>query len=147
MKARCSLKTPGRNLVMPDKYLIDTSVWIEFFRKKRIDISLKLKNYMKLNQVYYTGPIAVEMYQGAKTQKELQVLDELFQTIAYIETTRTHYHRAGLIGQKAAREGKIFSTVDLIIAVVAYEERLSLFTLDSHFRDISRYCELSLVTL
>jgi hypothetical protein len=131
---------------MPDKVLIDTSVWIEFFRKKGTDISSKLREYLKLNQACYTGPIAVELYQGAKTQKEIQTLEQLFQIIPYVEITRAHYHRAGLMSQRAARNGKIFSTIDMIIAVVAHDEQLSLFTLDSHFQDISQYCELSLIT-
>ncbi len=130
---------------MPDKILVDSSVWIEFFRKKESRISPKLREYLKLNQACYTGPIAVELYQGAKSDKEIRILDQLFQTIPYVEVTRSHYHHAGLIGQKAAREGKIFSSVDMILATVAHDEQLSLFSLDTHFREISHYCKLSLV--
>ncbi len=132
---------------MPDKVLVDTSVWIEFFRKKESTISSKLREYLKLNQVCYTGPIAVELYQGAKTYREIQIIDQLLQTITYTEITRTHYHRAGLTSQKAAREGKAFSTIDMILATVAHDEQLSLFSLDTHFQDISRYCPLSLVNV
>jgi tRNA(fMet)-specific endonuclease VapC len=130
---------------MQDKVLIDTSVWIEFFRKKESSISSRLKEYLKLNQACYTGPIAVEVYQGAKTPKEIQIIDQLFQTIHYVEITRKHYHHAGVISQKAAREGKIFSTIDMILASVAHDEQLLLFSLDTHFQEISRYCKLSLV--
>jgi tRNA(fMet)-specific endonuclease VapC len=130
---------------MQDKMLIDTSVWIEFFRKKESSISSRLKEYLKLNQACYTGPIAVEVYQGAKTPKEIQIIDQLLQTIHYVEITRMHYHHAGLISQKAAREGKVFSTIDMILASVAHDEQLLLFSLDTHFQEISRYCILSLV--
>jgi tRNA(fMet)-specific endonuclease VapC len=130
---------------MQDKVLIDTSVWIEFFRKKESSISSRLKEYLKLNQACYTGPIAVEVYQGAKTPKEIQIIDQLLQTIHYVEITRMHYHHAGLISQKAAREGKVFSTIDMILASVAHDEQLLLFSLDTHFQEISRYCILSLV--
>jgi predicted nucleic acid-binding protein len=131
---------------MSDNVLIDTSVWIEFFKRRGSLVSIKLREYLKLNQVCYTGPIAVELYQGAKTHHEIQVIDQLFQTITYIEITRNHYHHAGLISQKAAREGRIFSAIDMILAVVAHDEQLLLFSLDSHFRDISQYCPLSLIT-
>ena len=145
MRASYNLTTHGRKPVMPDKVLIDTSVWIEFFRKKESNISSKLREYLKLNQACYAGPIAVELYQGAKTHKEFQIIDQLLQTITYMEISRTHYHRAGLISQRAAREGKAFSTVDMILATVAHDEQLLLFSLDTHFQDISRYCALSLV--
>ena len=130
---------------MPDKVLIDTSVWIEFFRKKESHISSKLREYLKLNQACYTGPIAVELYQGAKTYKEIQIIDQLLQSITYVEITHMHYHHAGIISQKAAREGKAFSTVDMILATVAHDEQLLFFSLDTHFQDISHYCALSLV--
>ena len=100
---------------MPDKILVDTSAWIEFFRKKESPISLILREYLKLNQTCYTGPIAVELYQGAKTSKEVEVIDQLLQTIHYVDITRSHYHHAGQISHKAARSGKIFSIVDLIL--------------------------------
>ena len=132
---------------MPDKVLIDTSVWVDFFRKKDSLVSVKVREYLKLNQVCYTGPILVELYQGAKTQRETEILDQLFDTINYVDITRKHYHHAGMVSQKAAREGKVFSTIDVILAVFAYDEGLSLFSLDRHFHDISRYCALSLITL
>ncbi len=131
---------------MPDKVLIDTSVWVDFFRKKDSLVSVKVREYLKLNQVCYAGPILVELYQGAKTQREMEILDQLFDTISYIDITRDHYHHAGMISQKAAREGRVFSTIDVILAVSAHDAGLSLFSLDRHFQDISRYCALSLMT-
>ena len=131
---------------MPDKVLIDTSVWIEFFRKKGSVVSLRLREFLNVGQACYTGPIAAELFQGAKTQKEIQIVGQLLENIHYVEITRTHYHHAGLISQKAARKGKTFSTIDMIIAVVAHDEQLALFTLDSHFQEISEFLKLSLIT-
>jgi len=130
---------------MPDKVLIDTSIWVEFFRKRNSAVSTKLREYLKLDQVCYTGPIFVELYQGAKTHREIEVLDQLFNTIHYVDITRSHYHHAGLVSQKGAREGKFFRTIDVILAVLARDEGLSLFSLDHHFQDISRYCPVSLI--
>ena len=131
---------------MPDEVLIDTSIWVDFFRKRNSAVSAKLREYLKLNQVCYTGPIFVELYQGAKTRREIEILNQLFDTIRYVDISREHYHHAGLVSQKAAREGKIFSTIDVILAVLAHDEGLSLFSLDRHFQDISRYCPLTLIT-
>ncbi len=144
MKVSFNLKIPGKEPVMPDKVLIDTSVWIQFFRKKDSGISSRLREYLKLNQVCYAGPIAVELYQGAKSGKEMKVLNQLFETILYVEIKRSHYHHAGLISQKAAREGKIFGAIDIILATVCHDENLALFSLDNHFKEIAHYCTLSL---
>ncbi len=132
---------------MPDKVLIDTSVWVDFFRKKESPVSARVREYLKLNQVCSAGPILVELYQGAKTQREIEILDQLFDTISYVDLTRENYHHAGRVSQKAAREGKVFSTIDVILAVLAHDADLPLFSLDRHFQDISRYCALSLIEL
>ena len=132
---------------MPDKILVDTSVWIEFFRKEQSAVSKRIRGYLEQNEVCYTGPVAIELYQGAKTRKELEVIDHLLQVIDYVEITRTHYHRAGRISHDAARSGQIFSIVDLILAVVAHDKQLRLFSLDSHFKEISRFCPLAFEAL
>jgi predicted nucleic acid-binding protein len=138
--------THGRKAAMPVNVLVDTPVWIEFFRKKDSLISSKLRQYLELNQIVYVGPIAIELYQGAKTPKEIDVIDQLLQTIHYVEITRMHYHHAGQMSHAAARQGKIFSIVDLILGAVAHDEQLNLFTLDNHFKEIAHFCPLLLVT-
>jgi hypothetical protein len=131
---------------MPVKILVDTSAWIEFFRRKESSLSLRLREYLKLYQVCFAGPFAVELFQGDKTSIELEVLQQLLQTIHYVEITRSHYHHAAEISHKAARGRKIFSIVDLILAVVAHDEQLKLLSLDTHFKEISQFCPLSLET-
>lgn len=74
-------------------------------------------------------------------------MDQLLQPITYVEITRMHYHHTGIIRQKAAHEGKAFSTVDMILATVAHDEQLLFFSLDTHFQDMSWYCPLSLVNV
>ena len=130
---------------MPDSVLVDTSVWIEYFRKQGSPVANRLNEFLKLNRVCYVGPMAVELLQGAKTTKEVQVLNKLFDVISYIEISRDHYLHAGRISREAARKGDTFSTVDMIIAITAYDEQLSLYSFDKHFEQISKYCPLSLI--
>ncbi len=129
---------------MADRILVDTSAWIDFFRRKDSAVSRKLRQYLEMDQTCYTGPVAVELYQGAKTSAETGIIDHLVQTIPYVEITRAHYHHAGQISHTAVRQGKIFSVVDLVLAVVAHDEQLKLLTLDGHFKEISRFCPLML---
>jgi len=129
---------------MLDKVLIDTSVWVDFFREKNSGASLKVREYLRLNRVCYVGLIAVELYQGAKTEREIHVINQLLGAIDYVEINRKHYFHAGQISQMAARMGKTFSTIDLIIAMVAHDESLTLFSSDHHFQEIAQYLDLSL---
>lgn len=66
---------------MHDKILIDTSVWIDFFRGKSSTLIEKIAILLKSGRAVYTGIIALELLNGAKGQKELQVLQNLFNTL------------------------------------------------------------------
>jgi tRNA(fMet)-specific endonuclease VapC len=129
---------------MPDKVLVDTSVWIQFFRRKDSPVSPRLRHYLELNQVCCAGPVIIELYQGAKGSREIDAINQLLETTHYIEITRMHYHHAGQISYEAARKGQVFSVVDLILAAVAHDEQFKLFTLDAHFKEISQFCPLLL---
>ena len=144
MRESCNSMTHGRKAVMLDRVLVDTSVWIQFFRRKDSSISSRLRHYLELNQVCCTGPVVIELYQGAKTVGEIDIINQLLETVHYIDITRTHYNHAAKISYEAARKGQVFSVVDLILAIVAHDEQLKLFTLDTHFKEISRFCPLML---
>jgi hypothetical protein len=60
-----------------------------------------LREALKLNRVCYAGPIAIELFQGAKTRKEVEVIEQLLESIHYVEITRSHYHHTGKISHKA----------------------------------------------
>jgi predicted nucleic acid-binding protein len=85
----------------------------------------------------------LELYEGAKNQHEIEILNQLFDTISYVDIARKYYHHAGIFSQRAARKGKIFSSIDALLAVLAHDERLSLFSLVCHTRVISGYYPLS----
>lgn len=136
---------PGKEVAMSDNVLIDTSVWIQFFNKKGSPVSEKVREYLRRNVACYTGPIVVELLQGAKTVKEIKVIEELFNAMTYVEINRPHYVQAGFVCQKAARDGRTFSVVDTVLAVLANSENLTLFSLDKHFAEIIRYCPFSLI--
>jgi predicted nucleic acid-binding protein len=56
-----------------DKVLVDTSAWIEFFRKKDPWYSV-IAGLMDDKRVCCSGIILAELIQGAKSEKELEIL-------------------------------------------------------------------------
>ena len=56
-----------------DKILIDTSAWIEFFKKKEPWYSA-VSGLMDDKRVCCAGIILAELIQGAKSEKEMEVL-------------------------------------------------------------------------
>jgi predicted nucleic acid-binding protein len=129
---------------MSDRVLVDTSVWISFFRRSDSEISVRLKHLLKSGNPVYTGIIATELYRGAKSKKETDALEELLSSIECIGTKEEYFHAAGQLGHVLAQHGITVGTVDLLIAQISIANNLMLFTLDKHFATIARYTSLLL---
>ena len=135
----------GRRRAMSDeRVLVDTSVWISFFRRPDEVVSNKLKHLLRNGNPAYTGLIATELIRGAKSKKEQVALDDLFRSIEYFETREEYFERAGELGRMLSHKGITIATVDLIIAQIALDNNAALFTLDAHFKLLARYASLRL---
>jgi len=130
---------------MVDKVLVDTSAWIDFFRKKEPERHELVATLLREGRATGTGIVALELLRGAKTSKELTLVSELFETIEMVYQTPSTYSAAGKIGYDMARNGYTLSTVDLLIAQLAMENDMSLLTLDQHFAIIAEHFPLKLV--
>ncbi len=129
---------------MRDKVLIDTSVWIDFFRRKDVRLIEQIAILLKSKRVVYTGIVALELINGAKGQKELEVLYDVFSTMEKINEREITYFNAGNMGYEIARKGYTLGVVDLLIAQVAIENDIALMTFDEHFKVIAKNSKLNL---
>ncbi len=132
----------GRRPARSDNVLVDTSVWISFFRRGDPKISLKLKQLLRTGNPMYTGLVAAELIRGAKTKNELDALEELFNSIGYIEIKEEYFRSAGDLGRLLSQKGITVGTVDLLIAQIALMNEIALFTLDTHFAALARHTSL-----
>jgi len=129
---------------MPDKVLIDTSIWIEFFNVARGLIFQDVTRLLREFRAAYSGMIALELIRGAKATKEHKTLENLFQSITRFDEQSGSHFQAGHLGYTLARKGLTMGTVDLLIAQIAIDHNLLLFTQDHHFRAIAKHSALKL---
>lgn len=66
-----------------DKVLVDTSAWIEFFRKKAPYYKIILE-MIDSTRICCTGIVLAGLMQGAKSQKELDVLKEFLHVFDFL---------------------------------------------------------------
>ncbi len=131
---------------MAAKVLVDTSVWITFFRGKDPSLVDLIGTLLKSGKAIYTGIIALELINGAKGNKELEVLRDTFDAMQCVPITEKTYLSAGKLGYDVARKGYTLSAVDLLIAQTAIESGSSLMTYDEHFSVIAKHGPLKLFT-
>ncbi len=118
------------------KVIADTCVWIEFFRTKS-EISNRLKDLIASNSVAGTGIIVAELLQGIKTNKEREIIIDIFNTIEYLEITKDIWIESGILSRKLRSLGKTIPLSYIIIACCAKKHQYQIFTIDKHFQAIT----------
>ncbi len=135
----------GKNRAMSGRVLIDTSAWITFFRGKDPVLADRIAEWLRAGRAVYTGIIGLELIRRAKGKKELQIIYDAFDAMDCIAVDEAVYLHAGALGYELARKGHTLGTMDLLIAQIAMDNRLSLLTYDQHFDLIAKHSTLQLL--
>jgi len=120
-------------------FLIDSSVWIEYFRPKgSARIKKKVRELLELGVVVVCGVVIIEILRGVKNKRDFaQLCDSLF-SLPQIPIDEEVIKRASKWGFEMERKGKTVSTTDLIIASSAYK-KARLLHIDKDFRTIAEF--------
>lgn len=125
------------------KVLVDTSVWIAFFRKSEPCHSTVL-DLLSKDLVCSAGIIVAELIQGAKFGKELSVLKDFKHTFAFLPESPSVWEKAGELSYNLRRKGITVGLADCFIAIAARESSVRLFTLDTHFERLKEEAGIKL---
>ena len=112
--------------------LVDTSVWIAAFRGQDPE-SEKLKGLLDSDSVALAAPVRIEILSGARTN-DLARLKRTLSALPRFTPSPTCWERIEVWVEEATRAGQRFALGDLIIASVAAEFDLPLWSLDADFK-------------
>lgn len=126
--------------------LVDTSVWIDFFRGVDSWETARLISAIEDEDVGICGPILMEIRQGLKSEKAVKEIERRLSPLVYLPTLRKTYCRAADIYRAARTKGKtIRRTMDCLIAACAIENHAALLQRDRDFVVIAGASVLELV--
>jgi predicted nucleic acid-binding protein len=128
------------------RVLIDTSVWIEFFRGREPYRGIVTK-LIDDEQAVCCGIILAELMQGAKSDKELAILDDFIKVFTFIPETPELWASAGKLSGKLRRKGITVGLSDCFIATAAASIKVQVATLDSHFELLGKPAGIALFPL
>lgn len=129
-----------------DKVLVDTSAWIEFFRKKEPYYSVILR-LTDNDKACCIGIILAELLQGSKSEKELDTIKEFLYVFDFLPETLELWKKAGEVSYNLLRKGQSVGLSDCYIAVAAKSGNVKLLTLDRHFSVLGKENGLQLYEL
>lgn len=128
-----------------DRILIDTSVWIEYFKGSPNQLSEKVDEILTLSDVYVPRVVIAELIQGARSEKEISVIEEFIEAFNIIDQTEDTWLKSGRLSFSMKRKGITVNIIDCYIAVMARENNCKIFSLDEHFRKIKKFLRFELL--
>jgi len=114
--------------------LVDTSVWIEAYRKSSSNLAVDLKKLLEEYCVVTTGIIIAEVLQGAKTQNDFDSLRVHLVTLPILSEDIGDWEEAAHKSYMARKEGYLVPISDCLIATIAEKNNCKVFTIDKHFK-------------
>lgn len=117
------------------KILVDTSIWIEYFKgnKQVVDLIHDKVQY----SIYIAGPSITELIQGLKTSSEKVIFADLLGSLPSLPVTDQDWIDAGKIGSTLREKGITVPLPDLLIYTLAFNNNCSLYSKDKHFKMIN----------
>lgn len=117
--------------------LVDTSVWVQALRRGSSAEALHLKALLDADQVALCGPVRIELLGGASTAEIPRLRRVLSALPVFLPTPETWKTLESWV-EKSVRAGQRFGIADLLIAGLAAENDLEVWSLDADFARMAR---------
>ena len=122
-------------------YLVDTSVWLDFFRNRPTQAVIRFEEILAENLPFgITSVIYQEVLQGADSLRDFSQLQEYLATQKFYhpQDPILSYEHAANLYITCRRQGiTIRGTIDCLIAQIAIEHQLRLLHNDRDFSQIA----------
>lgn len=126
------------------KIIIDTSVWIEYFKNNK-DYVPFIEDNLNLENILISGLIISELLHGVKSEKEYKLLSESISAVPYAECIYEDWIATGEMLYNLKKKGISVPLTDVLISAIAIRYNASVLTLDKHFKSIARIKLIALV--
>ena len=119
---------------MAAEVLIDTSVWIDFFRKPESETGEKIVKHLKRGSISTCGVVVFEVLQGAADAEEFTFLEENLKGLHFLDSSAEVFFEAGKTSYDLRKRGITLPLSDILIATLAIANRQIVWTKDQHFK-------------
>ncbi len=129
--------------------LVDTSVWIDYFRGSISKEASYLRGLLeRQDDLCVSGIILTEVLQGIPSENEFAAVKSLLSSLIFLPDSRQSYELAADIYRTARRQGHTLrNTIDCLIAAGAITHHVPLLQNDRDFITISKFSKLRVVDI
>ena len=124
--------------------LVDSSVWIRADRRRNEAVRNRLVALIGGGLTSICWPIHAELLVGVGDERQRKSLDERLSALDHIPVGEQTWSHAAEIGWRLSRLSQSVPMLDLVIAAVAIESNLILWTVDTDFKRVAATAPLRL---
>jgi predicted nucleic acid-binding protein len=117
--------------------LVDTSVWVEAFRRAHGPEAERLRILLDAGEVVMTSPVRIELLSASSAADFARLRRTLSALPLFVPGVQTWERMEGWVA-RAIATGRRFGAADLLIAAVAAENDLSIWSLDGDFAEMAK---------
>ena len=120
-------------MTTPDLVLIDTCIWVPFFNRPHSQEKLAVDELLDDDRAALIGPILAEVLLGFRRDEHADWVASVLRGLNFLEATWNEWRTAARLGRRLIANGHALPLSDLVLAAVAAERHLAVYTTDPHF--------------
>ncbi len=109
--------------------LADTSIWIDFFRKKDPSIDEQMTEYLTAGRVFGISVVFGELLQGVRDEREEKIILEFWKNLPQVEE-KNLFIDAGKLSYQHRLFTKGVGLIDCYILAASKRHHLEIWSLD-----------------
>ena len=119
--------------------LIDTSVWIEGLRERgNPELKRRVHDLLKGNRACWMPMIRLELWNGARGEREKRALRDFEQVLPELEVTAEVWEIANDLARRARAAGLTVPAADLLIVACARYHGIEIESTDAHVAELGK---------
>jgi predicted nucleic acid-binding protein len=117
--------------------VVDSSVWIEFFRGRNPELTEALRQLLDADEVALAAPVRLELLSGA-SKRDFGRLARLLSALPLLVPEQTLWKKLEGWAARARERGERFGALDLLIAGIADDHGAFVWSRDADFVRLAR---------
>jgi len=130
-----------------ERYLVDTTVWVNFFRGGNDSLKDRLGGLIADDRACMTEIVIFELLRGARSQKEYNMLLKDFSALPALSPDAKAWQKAWETAFLCRQRGLNTPALVTLIASIAIRHRITLMHSDRHYELLSRHTSLKTLAL
>jgi predicted nucleic acid-binding protein len=122
----------------PELVLIDTCIWVPFFNRTQSREKQIVDALLDDDRAALIGPILAEILIGFRREEQADWVASVLRGLHFLQVTWNEWRFAARLGRQSMANGHAIPQSDLVIAAVAIERNIAVYTTDPHFEFFSQ---------